>query len=446
MVYDPILNTEVDAESPVTESLMTRMRDNPEAVHAGDATVPLSLRILIPQAFRTNEVDSALVLVPDGVGGVRWSGGGFSGSSSDGIGTAIVNGVYNFSSVAIVAAQVLTGDVTIYCAGDVVISNTINASLYRLRIYAAGNVTINNAVTNMGLEVRCGGNFTCSAAVNTRNQASRVYYLDDLSVAGVFRVFCAGNLSITAAVTCVDCLIYAGGTALISSTIIAAWPSIGATGGSIITETYGASFPRLISTGLERNGGANRVAGGGGGGGGGTGGGFGGAGTSGEIGGLGDRSRSGYRPYLIPTSSLRRGGGGGAGSTGSEDGHLSGGVISIFSYGAATLTGAILIADANGAVAFQSNVGWGGGGTVRVVSRGNIAGGSILARGFHDSLRNGGGGGGGGAFFLASGYSGVQALDAAASGTGGGQGGTTATDTATVSQIDAMIAQGLFNV
>ena len=40
MAYTAILNTEVDAESPITESLMTRLRDNPLAVAAADAAAP----------------------------------------------------------------------------------------------------------------------------------------------------------------------------------------------------------------------------------------------------------------------------------------------------------------------------------------------------------------------------------------------------------------------
>ena len=38
--YSPIGNAEVDTESPVTESLMVRMRDNPLAIQEGDPTAP----------------------------------------------------------------------------------------------------------------------------------------------------------------------------------------------------------------------------------------------------------------------------------------------------------------------------------------------------------------------------------------------------------------------
>jgi hypothetical protein len=41
--YTPILNAEVDAESPVTDLLLTRLRDNPIAIGKAAAGVPLNL-------------------------------------------------------------------------------------------------------------------------------------------------------------------------------------------------------------------------------------------------------------------------------------------------------------------------------------------------------------------------------------------------------------------
>lgn len=38
--YSPIANAEIDAESPLTESLFVRMRDNPLAIQEGDPTAP----------------------------------------------------------------------------------------------------------------------------------------------------------------------------------------------------------------------------------------------------------------------------------------------------------------------------------------------------------------------------------------------------------------------
>jgi len=40
MTYTPILNAEVDAESPITDLLLTRLRDNPLAIAAGNAGAP----------------------------------------------------------------------------------------------------------------------------------------------------------------------------------------------------------------------------------------------------------------------------------------------------------------------------------------------------------------------------------------------------------------------
>jgi hypothetical protein len=38
--YSPIANSEIDTESPITESLMVRVRDNPLAIQEGDPTAP----------------------------------------------------------------------------------------------------------------------------------------------------------------------------------------------------------------------------------------------------------------------------------------------------------------------------------------------------------------------------------------------------------------------
>jgi len=38
--YTPILNAEVDAESPITDLLLTRLRDNPLAIGEGAASAP----------------------------------------------------------------------------------------------------------------------------------------------------------------------------------------------------------------------------------------------------------------------------------------------------------------------------------------------------------------------------------------------------------------------
>jgi hypothetical protein len=72
MPWTTIPNSDVDAESPLTESLATRWRDNPEAVAEGHASVPYAKKILVPQALRTAETVTTKVARPDGTGGVVW--------------------------------------------------------------------------------------------------------------------------------------------------------------------------------------------------------------------------------------------------------------------------------------------------------------------------------------------------------------------------------------
>ena len=64
--FSAIDDTEVDAESPITETLVTRLRDNSYWIDAGTR--------------RTTETDTSKVLQPDGAGGVVWGGGGGGGA------------------------------------------------------------------------------------------------------------------------------------------------------------------------------------------------------------------------------------------------------------------------------------------------------------------------------------------------------------------------------
>ena len=59
--FSAIDDTEVDAESPITETLITRLRDNSYWIDAGTR--------------KTTETDSTKVLKPDGSGGVLWGAG-----------------------------------------------------------------------------------------------------------------------------------------------------------------------------------------------------------------------------------------------------------------------------------------------------------------------------------------------------------------------------------
>jgi hypothetical protein len=56
--FSAIDDTEVDAESPITETLMTRMRDNSYWIDAGTR--------------QTTQTSTTKVLAPDGSGGVAW--------------------------------------------------------------------------------------------------------------------------------------------------------------------------------------------------------------------------------------------------------------------------------------------------------------------------------------------------------------------------------------
>lgn len=65
MAYLPIFNSQIDADSPLlSSSLGHRLRDNPEAMHAGDVGAP---KFLFPPGRGT----SSGLLRPDCIGGVR---------------------------------------------------------------------------------------------------------------------------------------------------------------------------------------------------------------------------------------------------------------------------------------------------------------------------------------------------------------------------------------
>lgn len=50
--YTAIANTEVDAESPVTEELVTRLRDNPLAIAEGDSSAPKVQGIALDNVYK----------------------------------------------------------------------------------------------------------------------------------------------------------------------------------------------------------------------------------------------------------------------------------------------------------------------------------------------------------------------------------------------------------
>jgi hypothetical protein len=446
--YDPILNTEVDAESPITQSLMERMRDNPIAVAEGDPSVPYANLIKVPQALRTDEVSTLARLVPDGAGNVRWVGGGFGGNGSDGAITAIAAGVYHATSVNITAAQVPTGPVTIYCQGTVTIANTIT-SAYPLTILADDSITITSAVTCDGLEIRCDGNLTVSAALVGNNGLTVAEEDQDLDVLGAVRVFCTGNLIASSTILASDILAKVLGNATVSSTWTGRWTGSGST--AVIAN--GSAWPRQYGDSSTSNGktgyGATNWHGSGAGGG--TGGGAGGNGNDGGAiaGGAADPYRSGHRLYALPMEKLRRGSGGGPGGATASPGSPvpggdGGGRISLYVGGNLDATGATLTVTGYNGTNSGLDGGGGAGGYVRVVCKGNIDDGTLNANGGNGN--SGGAGGGGGALMAASGYSGTQTMTAAAGSGVGGQGGTTGTDTLTTDEIQSLADSGVFDV
>ncbi len=447
MVYDPILDSEVDAESPITESLMTRLRDNPDAVAAGAASVPALKKILFPEATRTTNVDVTARAAPDGTGGVRWIGGGFEGNGSDGVVSAWVAGVYHGADSIISTPQTPTGMVVHYDDGDVVISGSIT-SAYRIVIKAAGNVTISGAITCRGLEIRCGGTLTISQNIVANNGVIPSIEDDEYASIGVARFYVGGDLIASQLINAIDILAFVLGDATISSTWSAVWLGTGAV---IASGSAAIGFPTFDGSGQNNAATWSGVGAGGdgGGGGGGTGGGYGGR-VDGFPGARapGDGFRGGHRLYSLTTKELRRGGGGGSSSdnTGSD----AGGRISLYVEGDLTATSAVLRAVGQpGATSGSEDTGGGGGGTVRVVCKGNIEDGTFNSSGGEPGLADGGGGGGGGTLIAATGYSGTQSyLSTGGTSSQGesGQGGTTINDTLTAAQVDDMVLAGCFDV
>ena len=67
-------DTEVDAESPITESLMTRLRDSHYAAMSNNGSPPASnsYKLQLPARAFTAELNANLRLRPDGGGGMVW--------------------------------------------------------------------------------------------------------------------------------------------------------------------------------------------------------------------------------------------------------------------------------------------------------------------------------------------------------------------------------------
>ena len=73
--FSPVDDGEIDAESPMTETLMKRNRDNSYWIDAGTR--------------KTTETDTSKVLKPDGSGGVEWGSGGGAGTHASDVSTGM---------------------------------------------------------------------------------------------------------------------------------------------------------------------------------------------------------------------------------------------------------------------------------------------------------------------------------------------------------------------
>ena len=78
--YEEIDDTEVDAESPVTQSLMFRMRDQYYgALCDTTSSAPDDERLSLPGRAKTSETNTSRRLAPNGSGGVEWRDGVYLG-------------------------------------------------------------------------------------------------------------------------------------------------------------------------------------------------------------------------------------------------------------------------------------------------------------------------------------------------------------------------------
>ena len=113
--YELVDDTEVSAESPVTESLAFRLRDQWFAALADHASAaPASDRVAVPERLKTEELDVSKRLVPDGAGGVEWVSGAISTLLST-TGTANNN-------ARLTSAELETGVWLVYGAHEVTVT------------------------------------------------------------------------------------------------------------------------------------------------------------------------------------------------------------------------------------------------------------------------------------------------------------------------------------
>lgn len=135
-----ITDGEASTDKPIRQSLIRRLRDNPELVHAGDASVPSGKRIRVPQALRTDSMDSTKRLGPDGAGGITLlDAGGASATNGAGASTmTLASGARaTLASIAVSpgAKYILTGQVFSHLSYSVGLPAQADFLLNALPIY-----------------------------------------------------------------------------------------------------------------------------------------------------------------------------------------------------------------------------------------------------------------------------------------------------------------------
>ncbi len=95
--FTAIDDTEVDAESPITESLMTRLRDNAYWVNEGTT--------------QTTSTDDTTYLRPDGSGGVEWADTSDIANSPSYTGAGIATSSGSPTQISVDTSRVLVCDI-----------------------------------------------------------------------------------------------------------------------------------------------------------------------------------------------------------------------------------------------------------------------------------------------------------------------------------------------
>lgn len=140
--YSPIGNGEVDPESPITSSLMVRLRDNPLAIQEGDPSAPkIQLSAMDPQVQQNNLVFAWCRFDGTGGNGNKTPVGSYNCTvNKNGTGDYTVSYIQPAASQGYsVVISVGTGQ-----AREVIIESQ-NATSVRFRTYFTPNLQYSNA-------------------------------------------------------------------------------------------------------------------------------------------------------------------------------------------------------------------------------------------------------------------------------------------------------------